>query len=936
MRTIVEEICVGPSDRKAAFERLEAELCRGAVVGPEGVALAQALAEVLFASTLPKDPILVARALGRLTLGHVDWLEIHGADGVGTRARHVLQARALDVGRLAASSNGNARAAAIWLATVAGFFDAALQLDESPAAWLFEAHRVRATRPPDPAAASRFVERANALFESDAARERRLSAGLGFVLANPELRSGLTLEGTKDVFFSSVPEDLFVEAFPFRLGRLGELTHAIAKLTYCPSWDREQVGDDPRWFWDPSALTAPIEQPPEPEKGESEPAGETRERIAPDETNPYMIDRQSAAPVTFVLAGLERVDWRSLEDAYGHGGAVPEFLQSLASTVASEREWALHSLYAGINHQGGTFSASVAAVPFLVDLALERRVPEREGVLGLLVGLATGEPQWALLEHKFPTLCIDTVANETERLLPLVRDEDFRVRGKAIHLLGHLESKREAIVPALDLALGTEEDPYLRASIVMAMARVTRRSGDPAEVAWVTAAAERVAEESEIGKAVAALCPFYARSVLGPEERSLLFDLDRRGVVVHPSYAWNGGHIGAHARALHKATMPVEEALDALERGERDCQERASELLFPRTSWKKAELWLPEELSPEQQRFLRWAVKQSQAYYDDFWRDSGLPNTETWLKRFVGELPPGPSDQRVRVEGKGEWPIWKLVYNVLTDRVAEEEWTRVASELSPDELLGVYDDLTSRDFMFDTVREFLDSLDDESVSASAAYRDRFYRSMLDVVVARPELVKAFEERADSMLKIIESSNYRERTLLFAGLGLAAKRAGTEISSRHAGLAEPGDWSPAMTLVKPLRWGLERLPLSLRWHWFRGMRLVSLTRMEDVRGVRHKVRIHNGWEFLDLIPTREAFSAIEEAFEVLDRHSRGEEDPDQELGLTSGPLLTWVKDDALPRRSISRIARAWGPLWQELLSSLKPRIAVALWQELETA
>ena len=93
----------------------------------------------------------------------------------------------------------------------------------------------------------------------------------------------------------------------------------------------------------------------------------------------------------------------------------------------------------------------------------------------------------------------------------------------------------------------------------------------------------------------------------------------------------------------------------------------------------------------------------------------------------------------------------------------------------------------------------------------------------------------------------------------------------------------------MTFVEPLRWGLAGLAVGDRWRWFEGLELVSLTRVEDVRGVRHKVWIRTGWDFLDLVPTDEAEALLAEALRTLAGHERGDGDPRaHESGLTSGP------------------------------------------------
>jgi hypothetical protein len=882
MHEIVQQVLAG---EPSAFSRLERELCRGAALREGGLEAAEELARASL------DTPLGARCFARLTLGNVDWLEIHGADGVGTPARALLDARKDEIVARAANSSS-----LLWLATVAGQYEAVPKNASSAAGLVAEAHRVRAEH----ADSDEFMQRAEGIFLSSAPRELRLAAAIAWCLARPGFGEFSMIDGKKDVFLQSVPKSVPLADFPFRLGDIGALAFAVGELTTCSSWERREVGDDPHFRWDPQAKPEPPRVP-------------RRAAIESDETNPYMLDRPEAGEYVYTLAGLDAVDWKSLEDAYGHAGAVPTFLQSLASSHPEEREWALHALFAGINHQGSTYSASVAAIPFLVTLVSESRVPDRGDILRLLVGLATGEPRWALLDDRHPTPCQDPLSDHAPRLIELLGNDDDGVRSAIIHLLGHLPPAREVILPALAQGFEREADPYLRASLVLAMARASAGGELSAEErALVTGASSRLAGESSLGHAVAAMCPFYLNGALTEAERTALHAIDESRLRVQPGYVWNGGFVGKHAREMHKLTMPAREALEALERGEWDCQARARESLFVLQTERPIVLLLPEQLSPDQLRYLRLAVKHPQAYYDGFWRDTGLPQTEIWLGRFLGNLPAGALDRRVRVNDV-EWPLWNVLYAVLNDQLPVEDWIRIADNLSDDEMLAVYDDGTSRDLQLDKIREYTDSLDDDAVRRSKAYRDRLYRLLLDQVVARTVLVKEFERRADALLsKPLENASYLERTLLFAGLGFANE---TEMPARFAKLAQPGDWSPAMTHVEPLRWGLARLPLATRWEWFRGLRLVSLTRIEDARGVRHKVRVHDeGWQFLDLIPTPEAAAALKDALAIVERHRRGEDDPSHELGHTSGPLINWANDDELPRAVLQRIAESWGPLY----------------------
>ncbi|HTM19538.1 MAG TPA: hypothetical protein VL172_03490, partial [Kofleriaceae bacterium] len=89
--------------------------------------------------------------------------------------------------------------------------------------------------------------------------------------------------------------------------------------------------------------------------------------------------------------GIDDIDWDELEHAYGSAGDIPGFLRDLASGDADKRGNARYWLGANIVHQGSLYSASAPAVPFLVRLAGEPAVAEREHIVRLLADLAVSE-----------------------------------------------------------------------------------------------------------------------------------------------------------------------------------------------------------------------------------------------------------------------------------------------------------------------------------------------------------------------------------------------------------------------------------------------------------------------------------------------------------------------------------------------------------------
>jgi hypothetical protein len=90
-----------------------------------------------------------------------------------------------------------------------------------------------------------------------------------------------------------------------------------------------------------------------------------------------------------MLDGLDDVDWQNISDAYGAARRIPAYLRDLASTQAKKRSTALQQLYMGICRESVSISqATQYAVPFLVELALNIKVPDRGAVLILLGHIA--------------------------------------------------------------------------------------------------------------------------------------------------------------------------------------------------------------------------------------------------------------------------------------------------------------------------------------------------------------------------------------------------------------------------------------------------------------------------------------------------------------------------------------------------------------------
>jgi hypothetical protein len=91
-----------------------------------------------------------------------------------------------------------------------------------------------------------------------------------------------------------------------------------------------------------------------------------------------------------MLENLEKIEWATLEDAYGPSTRTPGLIRALTSTSKSKRDKAASELYSTIYHQGTIYAASVEAVPFLLEIVASKDVPHRAPALEILQAISTG------------------------------------------------------------------------------------------------------------------------------------------------------------------------------------------------------------------------------------------------------------------------------------------------------------------------------------------------------------------------------------------------------------------------------------------------------------------------------------------------------------------------------------------------------------------
>ncbi|MET9657768.1 PBS lyase, partial [Streptomyces sp. NPDC006510] len=88
-----------------------------------------------------------------------------------------------------------------------------------------------------------------------------------------------------------------------------------------------------------------------------------------------------------MFAGIDEVDWASMEHAYGPAGDVPAMLRGLASADPAEREASLDGMYGAVHHQGDVYACTLASIPFLFELVVDPGIQDRGSIVELLTSI---------------------------------------------------------------------------------------------------------------------------------------------------------------------------------------------------------------------------------------------------------------------------------------------------------------------------------------------------------------------------------------------------------------------------------------------------------------------------------------------------------------------------------------------------------------------
>lgn len=206
-----------------------------------------------------------------------------------------------------------------------------------------------------------------------------------------------------------------------------------------------------------------------------------------------------------MLEGLEAVNWTALGHAGGSAEDMPWLLRQVRSADSKVREETLRELFSTIVHQGTWYSATASAVPFLVELATASDTHDRAWLVNLLAYAAVGneaavlpdgmvtldrlrhttnwhEPEyaaWALAAYQ-------AVQAALPALLPLLDEDEDRLRRETAHLLAWFPSFAPASLPRLRARLPLEAERDTRVTMIVAVGLLAGATGQTSDTPWLS------------------------------------------------------------------------------------------------------------------------------------------------------------------------------------------------------------------------------------------------------------------------------------------------------------------------------------------------------------------------------------------------------------------------------------------------------------------
>jgi PcrA/UvrD tudor domain len=366
---------------------------------------------------------------------------------------------------------------------------------------------------------------------------------------------------------------------------------------------------------------------------------------------------------------LDQIPWNDLTHAYGSAADVPDLLRSLgtASPDLQGEDSPLWQLFGNIWHQGTVYEATAYAVPFLIELAVDRRTPDRVGILSLLAEIAKGnsyrevhgnllkepdferkrtqELSWARQAH-------EAVAAGFTQFVDLT-NETGDVRYASAHVLAQLPEHGAAVVAILRKLLHEEERIPYRAGLLLLLGSTGDVSHQTvtllSDAANSSEAAERHAAAFSIVRLNVRPLPVWARDAVMDAIVAEDLELSLQDLPWEAASCLDANGLFASLEAVHQEVV-AGRLITLLESCNLNAHGVATlvNLLFPTAARGPTPKVTASKMTPVQFRAVRAlyeAMKGGKRVFYGHFPCWGLPDTMREWRELASGRDPSPVDQ---------------------------------------------------------------------------------------------------------------------------------------------------------------------------------------------------------------------------------------------------------------------------------------------------
>lgn len=220
-----------------------------------------------------------------------------------------------------------------------------------------------------------------------------------------------------------------------------------------------------------------------------------------------------------VFERLEGVSWSELEDAGGAAHTVPQIVIGLLAQDEGDDEEISDSVYGDLYwhlcHQGTIYSATAAALPFIIEIAAYENTPHRAALLSFVSNCCSAsrstleqarDEEWEVFLAAYEAL-VDNV----DSLLKVLEQDDPVARCAATRAVSGAHDRAADVEKALLAMYERDDDPRVKSSALFALGRLAtdsalslleQRLSDDTQAGACAAMALVMASGAEVSEAV--------------------------------------------------------------------------------------------------------------------------------------------------------------------------------------------------------------------------------------------------------------------------------------------------------------------------------------------------------------------------------------------------------------------------------------------------